>query len=104
LGVLVGVYWGKPNEQATLNAFIMKVNPIGFWPDRSFKQSVKELSINLLKWFFICSGLILLLFAFHKFIFMGEFIFSLLLLFSGGTVIYLAISRIAKSAKGSMRE
>jgi Na+(H+)/acetate symporter ActP len=96
LGVLVGVYWGKPTEEDTLNAFILKVNPIGFWPDRSFKQSLKELSIKLLKWVFICLGLILLLAAFHKLIFIGGFFFSLLLLFSGGSLIYLATSGIAK--------
>ena len=99
LGVLVGVYWGKPIEENTLNNFIQKVNPIGFWPDRSFKQSLKELSINLLKWLFICFGLILLLAAFHKLIFIGGFFSSLLLLLSGGSLIYLAISGIAKLKK-----
>jgi Na+/proline symporter len=99
LGVLVGVYWGKATEENTLNDFIQKVNPIGFWPDRSFKQSLKELSIKLLKWFFICFGLILLLAAFHKLIFIGGFFFFLLLFFSGGSLIYLAISGIAKLKK-----
>ena len=96
LGVLVGVYWGKPTEEDTLKAFILIVNPIGFWPDRSFKQSIKELSIKFLEWVFICLGLILLLTAFHKLIFIGGFLLSLLLLFSGGLLIYLATSRIAK--------
>jgi len=96
LGMLVGVYWGKPTAEVTLTAFILKVNPIGFWPGRSFKQSLKELSIKLLEWFFICFGLILLLAAFHRLIFTGGFFFSFLLLFSGGSLIYLAISGIAK--------
>jgi Na+/proline symporter len=96
LGMLVGVYWGKPTAEVTLNAFILNVNPIGFWPGRSFKQSLKELSIRLLQWFFICFGLILLLAAFHKLIFIGGFLFSLFLLFSGGSLIYLAISGLAK--------
>jgi len=96
LGVLIGVYWGKPNEEDTLKAFILKVNPIGFWPDRSFKQSIKELSIKLLEWVFICLGLILLLTAIHKLIFIGGFLLSFLLLFSGGLLIYLATSGIAK--------
>lgn len=96
LGMLVGVYWGKPTADVTLNDFILKVNPIGFWPGRSFKQSLKELSIRLLKWFFICFGLILLLAAFHKVIFIGGFLFSLFLLFSGGSLIYLATFEIAK--------
>ena len=96
LGMLVGVYWGKPTAEVTLNDFILKVNPIGFWPGRSFKQSLKELSIRLLKWFFICFGLILLLAAFHKVIFIGGFLFSLFLLFSGGSLIYLATFEIAK--------
>jgi Na+/proline symporter len=96
LGVLIGVFWGEPTEAATLDDFIVKVNPIGFWPDRSFKQSFKELTIKLLQWFFICSGLILLLIAFHQFIFMGAFLYSMLLFFSGGSLIYLAISGITK--------
>jgi len=96
LGVLIGVFWGKPTEEATIKDFILKVNPIGFWPDRSLKQSLKELYIKLLKWFFICFGLILLLAAFHRLIFMGGFLFSLLLIFSGGALICLAISGIAK--------
>ncbi|MGD8210234.1 MAG: Na+:solute symporter [Desulfobacterales bacterium] len=96
LGVLVGVYWGKPNEEDTLKAFISKVNPIGFWPGRSFKQSIKELSIKLVEWVFICLGLILLLIAFHKLIFIGGLFLSLLLLFSGGLLIYLATAGIAR--------
>jgi Na+/proline symporter len=96
LGVLVGVYWGKPNEEDTLKAFILIVNPIGFWPGRSFKQSIKELSIKLVEWVFICLGLILLLIAFHKLIFIGGLLLSLLLLFSGGLLIYLATAGIAR--------
>ena len=96
VGVFIGVRWGEPTDAATLNGFIVKVNPIGFWPDRSFKQSLKELSIKLLQWIFICSGLILLLVAFHRFIFMGAFLYSMLLFFSGGSLIYLAISGVAK--------
>jgi Na+/proline symporter len=96
LGVLIGVYWGEPNDAVTLNGFILKVNPIGFWPDRSFKQSLKELSIRLLQWFFICFGLILLLVSFHKFIFMGAFFYSILLFLPGASLIYLAIFGVAK--------
>ena len=98
-GVLAGIYWGKPTDAATLNYFISKVHPIGFWPDRSFKQSLGELLINLMKWLFICSGVILLLAALHKLIFMGEAFFSLLLLFAGGLVMLLAISGITKLGK-----
>ncbi|MDJ0804550.1 MAG: Na+:solute symporter [Desulfobacterales bacterium] len=97
LGLLAGVYWGQPTEPATLNAFIRKVKPIGFWPDRSFKQSIKELSIHVLKWLFICSGLILLLFAFHQLIFFGGVVFFLLLLFSGGALLYSAVSWMLKA-------
>ena len=96
LGVLVGVCWGKPTEEVTLKNFILKVNPIGFWPDRSFKQSLKELSIKFFQWLFICFGLILLLAALHKMVFIGGFLLSLILLFSGGSLIYLAIFGIAK--------
>jgi Na+/proline symporter len=96
LGMLIGMYWGEPTDAATLDDFIMKVNPIGFWPDRSFLQSLKELTMKLLQWIFICFGLILLLVAFHKLIFMGAFLFSILLLFSGASLIYLAISGVAK--------
>jgi len=99
LGVLIGVYWGEPTTANTLNDFILKVNPIGFWPDRSLKQSFKELSIKLLQWFLICSGLILLLVAFHKFIFIGGVLFSILLFVSGGSLVYLAISGVAKLNK-----
>jgi vacuolar-type H+-ATPase subunit I/STV1 len=90
------VYWGEPNDAVTLNGFILKVNPIGFWPDRSFKQSLKELSIRLLQWFFICFGLILWLVSFHKFIFMGAFFYSILLFLPGASLIYLAIFGVAK--------
>jgi hypothetical protein len=96
LGVLVGVCWGKPTDVATLNNFISKVDPIGFWPDRSFKQSLKEVFIGLMKWFFICSGMILLITSLHKLIFMGDIFFSLILLFAGGLPMYLAISGITK--------
>jgi Na+/proline symporter len=96
LGVLAGVYWGKPTDAATLNNFISKVHPIGFWPDRSLKQSLKELFIKFMKWLFVCSGVILLLAALHKMIFMGEILISLLLLFAGGLLMVLAISGISK--------
>ena len=101
LGVLAGVYWGRPNEPATVNAFIRKVNPIGFWPDRSIKQSIEELSIHLLKWFSICSGLIMLIFAFHQLIFLGGAIFFLLLLIAGGALLYSAVSWMPKAKAGS---
>jgi Na+/proline symporter len=94
LGVLVGVYWGKPNEEATLKDFITKVDPIGFWPDRPLKQSLEELLIKSLEWGLLCCGLIMSLTAFHKLIFTGQFVFSFLLLLSGGALIYLAISKI----------
>ena len=96
LGLLVGIYWGKPNEEITLNKFIAKVNPIGVWPDRPVKQGLKELCIKLLEWLFICVGLILLIAAFHEFIFIGGLLFSLMLLFSGGALIYLAVSGIPR--------
>jgi Na+/proline symporter len=94
LGVLAGVYWGKPTDAATLNHFISTVHPIGFWPDRSFKQSLGELFINIMKWLFICSGVILLLVALHKLIFFGEVLFSILLLFAGGLLMYLATRQV----------
>ena len=96
LGMLIGMYWGEPTDAATLEDFIVKVNPIGFWPDRSFLQSLKELTMKLLQWILICFGLILLLVGFHKLIFMGAFLFSILLFFSGASLIYLAISGVAK--------
>jgi len=100
LGVLAGVYWGKPTDAATLNNFISKVDPIGFWPDRSIRQSLKELFIRLVRWVFICSGVILLLAALHKLIFIGEVLFSILLLLAGGLLMYLAISRPIKHKIG----
>ena len=96
LGVALGVYWGKPTERQSINEFISKVQPIGFWPDRPFKQSVKEICLRLLKWLLICSGLILLLAAFHKMLFIGGVLFSLLLLFLGSSFIFVAISGTAK--------
>jgi len=96
LGVLAGVYWGKPTDAATLNNFISKVEPIGFWPDRSLQQGLKELMLKLIKWLSICSGVILLLAALHQMIFMGEILFPLLLLFAGGLLMYLAISGITR--------
>ena len=96
LGVLIGVYRGEPTDKVTRDAFILKVNPIGFWPDRSFKQSLKELSVKFLEWSLICFGLILLLVAFHKLIFVGGFLFSLWLIIFGGSLIYFATFGIAK--------
>ena len=96
LGVLAGVIWGRPTGTATLENFISSVQPIGFWPDRSFRQSLKELHLALLRWILICFGLILLLIAFHKLIFMGEIMFPLLLFFSGGSLSFFAISWTAK--------
>jgi Na+/proline symporter len=94
LGVLIGVYWGKPTEEDTISNFILKVNPIGFWPGRSLKQSMKELFLKSLQWISICFGLILLLAAFHKLIFVGGIILALLLALSGGSLIFLATYRI----------
>ena len=99
LGVLAGVYWGQPTDAATLNHFISKVDPIGFWPDRSINQSLKELLIKLMRWLFICSGVILLLAALHQMIFWGEILFSLVLIFAGGLLMFLAISGITKLEK-----
>jgi Na+/proline symporter len=94
LGVMIGVIWGRPTQAATLNQFIAKVQPIGFWPDRSIKQSLKEISVNLIKWFCLCFGLILALAGFHQFIFRGEFLFAFLRICTGGLLIYLAVSGI----------
>ena len=91
-GVLMGIYWGTPTDAVTLKEFIDKVNPIGFWPDRAFKQILKELYLHILKWLLICSGLILLLNGFHQLIFIGGFLFSFLFLFFGIFLIYLAVS------------
>ena len=104
LGLMMGVYWGTPTDAVTLKEFIEKVNPIGFWPDRSIKQILKELYFNILKWFLICSGLILLLLGFHQLIFTGKFLFSFLFLFSGISLIYLAVSRITRPTGDLMSE
>jgi Na+/proline symporter len=96
LGVLIGVIWGRPTEAATLDHFISVVQPIGFWPDRSLKKSLRELFFALFRWILICFGLTLLLMAFHKLIFTGKTMFALILFFSGGSLIYLGISRIAR--------
>jgi Na+/proline symporter len=96
LGLLIGVFGGKRTDEITLNQFIAKVNPIGFWPDRSFKQGLVELGIKLLEWLFICIGLILLLAAFHRLIFMGGLLVALLLFLSGCLLVYLATSGVAK--------
>jgi hypothetical protein len=96
LGVLVGVYWGKPTDVATLRNFISKVQPIGFWPDRSFKQGLKELLKKLMKWFFCCSGIVLILSALHKLIFLGELLLSVVILLTGGLLMCLTISGITK--------
>jgi Na+/proline symporter len=94
LGVLIGVIWGRPTQAATINQFIAKVQPIGFWPDRSIKQSLKEISINLIKWFCLCFGLILSLTGFHQFIFRGEFLYAFLRICTGGLLIFLAVTGI----------
>ena len=91
-GVLIGVRWGHPTESDRISCFVSKVQPIGFWPDRSFSQSMRELGINLAKWFCLCSGLILLLFALHKLIFLGKLMLPALLILPGGLLIYLALS------------
>ncbi|MGD8291240.1 MAG: Na+:solute symporter [Desulfobacterales bacterium] len=96
-GAFIGVYWGKPTDAATLSSFISKVQPIGFWPDRSFNQGLKELFSRLMKWFFCCSGLILIILALHKFIFLGKLLLSAVFLLTGGLLIYLAISGITKN-------
>ncbi len=104
LGMLAGIYWGRANEPAVLDAFIRKVNPIGFWPDRSLRQGLSELSIHALKWLLICSGLISLLFAFHQLIFLGGVIFFLLLLVSGVALLYSALSWMPRSGFKSPSE
>ena len=91
LGVLMGVLWGRATPAATINQFIAKVQPIGFWPDRSIKQSLKEISFNLIKWLCLCIGLILALAGLHQFIFRGEILFALLRMCCGGLLIYLAV-------------
>ena len=96
LGVIAGVYWGKPVEAATIKHFIEKVHPIGFWPDRSLAQSLKELIVKLLQLLIICFGLILLLTAFHRLIFIGGFAFFLLFFIAGGLLLYLALAQIPK--------
>jgi Na+/proline symporter len=96
LGLLIGIYWGKPTDAITLSHFIAKVHPIGFWPDRSFKQGLKELCLKLLEWFFICFGLILLLAGFHQLIFIGELRLALLHIISGCCLVYFAVSGVAK--------
>ena len=97
LGVLAGIYLGASTDAATISNFVAKVNPIGFWPDRSIKQGFKELSLKLIQWFFICLGLILLLISFHKFLFMGKLLIPLILLLFGSSLIYFAVSKLDKT-------
>ncbi len=94
-GALAGVYFGKPTETGTIRDFIVKVKPIGFWPDRSLEQGLQEVGVRLLKWCLICSGLIMLLAAFHKLIFIGGVVVSLMLAFLGSLLIYVPIAGVA---------
>ena len=96
LGVFIGVYWGKPTDEATLINFISKVQPIGFWPDRSFQQGLKELSTKLMKCLCSCSGVILLLAALHKLMFIGELLLPAVFFLAGVLLMYLALSGITK--------
>ncbi|MGD9331900.1 MAG: Na+:solute symporter [Desulfobacterales bacterium] len=98
-GVLAGVYWGAPNEAAALKNFTAQVNPIGFWPHRSLSQSVKGLSLALLKWFMLCGGLVLLLMAFHNLLFMGGLFFPLVLFLTAGALVYMAMSGLTRLTK-----
>ena len=91
-GMLAGVYGGAPNEAAILDEFMARVNPIGFWPGRSLAQSLIGLSLAVLKWLMLCGGLVLLLMAFHNFLFMGGLLFPVCLFLAGGALVYMAMS------------
>jgi Na+/proline symporter len=95
LGALAGVYFGEPTDTKTVEKFIAKVKPVGFWPDRTFKEGIGEVGARLVKWSLICSGLIVLLTAFHKLIFLGGIFFPLMLMLLGCLMIYTAVSGVA---------
>ncbi|MDX1708495.1 MAG: sodium:solute symporter family protein [Desulfobacterales bacterium] len=99
LGVVMGVIWGAPTPAATINQFIAKVQPIGFWPDRSIVQSLIEISINLIKWLCLCIGLILALAGCHQFIFRGGILFAFLRICCGALLIYLAVFGVGRLKK-----
>ena len=96
LGTLAGIYFGKPTDIKTVEEFIAKVKPIGFWPDRAIRQSMWEIGIRLVKWSLICSGLIVLLAAFHRLIFWGGIFFPVMLMLLGSFLIYAAVGGVAK--------
>ena len=56
---------------------------------------MQEVGARLLKWCLICSGLIVLLVAFHKLIFIGGVVVSLMLAFLGSLLIYVPIAGVA---------
>jgi hypothetical protein len=62
-------------------------------------QSVKGLSLALLKWFMLCGGLVLLLMAFHNLLFMGGLLFPLVLFLTAGALVYMAMSGLTRLTK-----
>lgn len=79
VGLVVGIALGRPTDARVLIRFQERVGPHGFWPGRSRRRALAELTGDLARWAAVIGGTVALLAACHQLLLFGRLPSSLVL-------------------------
>jgi solute:Na+ symporter, SSS family len=72
IGLLLGVALGPPTAAHQIRAFAEKVRPLGFWPRRQSSDAAREMFAVVVAWSGLMLGVVGLMFALHRLLFLGQ--------------------------------
>ncbi|MBL6988770.1 MAG: Na+:solute symporter [Bacteriovoracaceae bacterium] len=88
-GTLAGVFLGKPADEKTLNSFIERIDPMGFWNDKK-PHRTKNLLVSCIRLAVIFTGFLLFLKA-GQLVLMLNFVAAILMAILGAATIFASI-------------
>ena len=78
-GMLAGIFLGSGPEDDQVDDFMDKVEPDGFWPDRSPGEGARQIGGQVAIWFGVCAGVIAMLSGSHRALIYAEYLNGLAL-------------------------
>jgi Na+/proline symporter len=77
VGMLVGIFLGPSTDFETLQSFVARVRPVGFWPGRSPSEGLVDFGATVLRWLAVLGGVLAMLTASHRALLFGQYAFAL---------------------------
>lgn len=70
-GMLLGVLFGPRTDPETIATFVERVQPVGFWPGRTFSEALRGLGERALRAGAVLGGALSMITGVHRWLFLG---------------------------------